>query len=323
MPMFTMREDTLDEVSYGAWRDYERWAEMNGRRATTLRAYGTALRQLHVHAGRTPILDITRDQAAAFIGHLARNFTRGTQLCYDGGLRSWYGWAARSPEDPKGGGGYLDASPMLGIPRPREAETRPRVLSEDEMRSMAAAWESAAARAENRFLAARNAAMIRVLATFGTPRVAELESFDVADADLRLDVLRIRDGKGGISRDIPFSAATGRALTRYLAARRGAPGCALFVGRRGDRLSVQGIRKAVYASAERAGIADDAGEHVHPHTFRHSTWDMWLRAGGTVHDGKRLWGWTSDLMPARYARKTQVVRAVDAGRAMLARGAGI
>jgi len=302
--MFAQFGMLLDDGSQDVWQDFERWIEIKGRSPHTRDQYGRVLVGLHRHASCTPLLEITRPQVIAWLDDAKRaGKADNTRLTYWRNSRSWYSWAVRE--------NWLAESPAEGIGKPEVKPVLKTVLTAAELAAFPAAWKG------SDFYSLRNRAIFELLRTFGTPRNAELCDLDVPDVEMRLSLIRIRNGKGGIARDIPFSATTGRALTRYSAARRkvAIPGeTAFFVNYMGRRLGNQGLREICNVTAERAGIS----AHVHPHLWRHATWDVWQRLGGSREDGEKLWGWRDGSgMPGYYAAASAGSRAIDAGRALL------
>jgi integrase len=79
-------------------------------------------------------------------------------------------------------------------------------------------------------------------------------------------------------------------------------------------MTVDGVDERLRVVAAAAGVRD-----VHAHRFRHTWADDWLSAGGGEQDLKRLAGWRSDTMLARYGASRADARAREAHR-RLARG---
>jgi site-specific recombinase XerD len=136
----------------------------------------------------------------------------------------------------------------------------------------------------------------------------------LGDVDLKHhDVVHVH-GKGDIDRAVPFGAKTGRALDRYLRARRdhrlSHTTDALWLGIRGG-LTDDGVEYALKKRAKQAGI-----EHIHAHQFRHGFAHRWLLAGGQERDLKRLAGWRSDAMLERYGNSAADERAREAFKRM-------
>lgn len=110
-------------------------------------------------------------------------------------------------------------------------------------------------------------------------RVAEVAALDVADAALsaRKGTLRLT-GKGEKSRTVPVHAKLREALSAWLAERPGWPGAetpALFVSRRGTRLTTDAIGDVLDGITKAAGLDD----RITPHTLRHTAISTLVREG--------------------------------------------
>ena len=85
---------------------------------------------------------------------------------------------------------------------------------------------------------------------------------------------------------------------------------ALFLGERG-RFTTDGVRERMKTRARLAGLDP---MKVHPHAFRHSWAHDWRLNGGDSEDLKRLAGWRSDAMLARYGASAADARAMQAAK---------
>ena len=118
---------------------------------------------------------------------------------------------------------------------------------------------------------ARDRALALVPFCAGT-RIAETVALDVDDVRLsaRKGTLRVL-GKGQRQREIPIHPQLRAALMEWLAERaswsRAAESAALFVNRRGGRLSVRGAHAVITGIAARAGLDDRVTAHVLRHSF--------------------------------------------------------
>jgi len=113
----------------------------------------------------------------------------------------------------------------------------------------------------------RDRAILELLYSSGL-RLAELVGLDTGDVDLADATVRVT-GKGSKERVVPVGRKARAALRAWAASRRGLAGpdeTALFVSRRGTRLSPRTVQMRVKHWARRQGI--DA--NVYPHLFRHS-----------------------------------------------------
>ena len=103
-------------------------------------------------------------------------------------------------------------------------------------------------------------------------RIGDAVALDVDDVRLsaRKGVLVVY-GKGGKIREVPVHPELRPLLQDWIDARRGWPGAdrqrALFLNRRGGRLSRRGASDIFTAIAANAGLDDKATAHIGGHTF--------------------------------------------------------
>jgi integrase/recombinase XerD len=138
----------------------------------------------------------------------------------------------------------------------------------------------------------RDRAILELLYAAGL-RVGELVALDVGDVHLNVEYVRCV-GKGGRERVVPIGAAAVRSLQRYLAHGRPAlagrkPTAALFVNRRGGRLTRQSVWKLLRDSARAAGLR----RPIHPHTLRHSFATHLLDGGADLRAVQEMLGHAS------------------------------
>jgi integrase/recombinase XerD len=122
----------------------------------------------------------------------------------------------------------------------------------------------------------RDEALIRFMTETGA-RAGEVLALTVADVDLKAGTAVIRRGKGGKARRVPFGPRTAAAVDRYLRVRRHhrlAGTSALWLGESGKGFAYHALRNTLQYRAGKAGVPG-----VHPHQFRHTAADRWLRAG--------------------------------------------
>ncbi|MCK9898890.1 recombinase XerD [Parafrankia colletiae] len=143
----------------------------------------------------------------------------------------------------------------------------------------------------------RAAALLELL--YGTgARISEAVGLDLDDLDLERSAVRLR-ARSGRDRVVPLGHGTVTALERYL--RRGrpllagsgpevtrGPGAAVFVSRRGTRLSRQSAWSVLRAAADAAGV-----DGASPHVLRHSFATHLLDGGADVRVVQELLGHAS------------------------------
>ena len=139
--------------------------------------------------------------------------------------------------------------------------------------------------------AIRDSAMLELMYATGM-RVTELVSLNLDSLHLAPRPAYVRClGKGAKERTIPVYEQAVIAIERYFDDGRpqllkDRPQVALFVNRRGERLTRQGFWLILKSYAKAAGIQS----HVTPHTLRHSFATHMLRGGASVRDVQELLG---------------------------------
>ncbi len=184
--------------------------------------------------------------------------------------------------------GDLTTNPTAEIDSPRAPKPVPKPMSTEEVDRLLQE-----PRKHETAEAVRDVAMLELMYATGM-RVTELVSLNMDS--LHLEVGETSSwvrclGKGGKERTIPVHQQAIDAITGYLEEGRPAllknrPQTALFVNRRGERLTRQGFWLILKSYAKSAGI----DSHVTPHTLRHSFATHLLRGGASVRDVQELLG---------------------------------
>jgi len=180
--------------------------------------------------------------------------------------------------------GVLLVDPALDLELPHWRRLPRALLNQEHARRLVAHPSPFTARGK------RSRAILETL--YGTGiRVGECERLDVRDLDLGQGVLLIRDGKGRKDRVVPVVGRAAEALERYL--REARPELvkdpretALFITRRGTRVSVKSIQYLVRMNARAAGIP----QPVPPHQLRHGCATHLLQRGADVRHVQQLLG---------------------------------
>jgi integrase len=119
-------------------------------------------------------------------------------------------------------------------------------------------------------------------------RIGEIVALDLGDIhqSARKGHLVVRYGKGGRYREVPLHPALRTTLDQWLAERAKWPGAetspAVFLNRRGGRLSTRGAYGALTTLADEAGMAVGRDGDFTPHVLRHTAGTTLTRAGTDI-----------------------------------------
>jgi integrase/recombinase XerD len=180
--------------------------------------------------------------------------------------------------------GLIRRNPAESLESPRVGRSLPKPLSVTEVDEL---LEQPMKR--NTPEARRDRAMLELLYATGL-RVTELVSLDVEDINMSGPYVRCM-GKGSKERTIPIHEQAAAAVAEYLNDGRAAlvknrKESAMFVNRRGERLTRQGFWLILKQYAKQANIATP----VTPHTLRHSFATHMLRGGMNLRHVQELLG---------------------------------
>jgi integrase/recombinase XerC len=206
-------------------------------------------------------------------------------------LRSFYRFLIR--ED------LAKVNPFSGLMLPKRARKLPVVLSISEVNRLLAAPLRQAGRTRsapwNDYAPLRDTAILELLYSTGM-RVSELTGLGDEQVDWLASVVRVR-GKGKKERLCPYGRPAHRALraavearNRFLASRSaGGKPAALFINRRGGRLTSRSVERLLKCYAVAAGL----NPGLSPHALRHSFATHMLDAGADLRSVQELLGHAS------------------------------
>jgi site-specific recombinase XerD len=279
------------EVLHGA---YVVQSEAEGKSASTLRIYGTALRSLCRFLEREGLpTDVTRigpDEIRSFMAHLQttkafvdhpltgpqeKGLAGHTVNCYLRAVRAFWGWLIAEE--------IIDVNPFDKVKVPRAPKKLIQPFDWEQVRSLLGAVDPGTPEGF------RDQALMMTFLDTGM-RASELTDLRLEDANVPQRYLKVR-GKGGRERFVPIGALVQKNLIRYIGQYRPSP-CHPFVDnvfltRSGAPLTVNRVEAIVEKYAAKAGLT---GVRASPHTFRHTFAIFYLRNGGDVFTLQRILG---------------------------------
>jgi integrase/recombinase XerC len=193
-------------------------------------------------------------------------------------LSSWRGFFAYLVEQHR-----FEHNPCIGVRAPKSPKRLPDTLTPDDMQRLVG--DEAQGELEK-----RNRAMLELFYSSGL-RLSELAGADWEAIDWREGTIRVL-GKGAKTRIVPVGRPALEALRIWREAqcsltRSDIP--AIFVSRRGRRLSPRMIQNCVKA----AGVCRGLSTAVHPHMLRHSFASHVLQSSGDLRAVQEMLGHAS------------------------------
>jgi integrase/recombinase XerC len=252
-------------------------AHLASRALHTRNAYVRDVAQLCELAADVPVAGLARAQLMRFVATLHGRGLSGRSLART--LSAWRAFYRFLIERD----GALKEDPCAGIKAPKASRRLPSALSPDEAAKLVTI-------VSDEPFDVRDRALFELAYSSGL-RLSELAQLDIAGCDLATGEVRVL-GKGSKERIVPVGTAARDALTRWLAVRapNAPPGeSAMFIGRRGRRLSPRAIQQRLAQWAIRQGLS----RHVHPHMLRHSFASHVLQSSGDLRAVQEMLGHAS------------------------------
>ncbi len=231
-------------------------------------------------AGETKLAELQVHHIRRFAAQLHGQGLSGRSIARQlSAWRGYFNWLGR--------GDAVSANPCEGVRSPKSPKHLPNALSVDEAaRLLEPAGE------DDPVLAARDAAMFELFYSSGL-RLAELAALDYEALDAALHEGEIRVlGKRSKARLVPVGSKAREALAAWVAVRDTLAGLdepALFVSRRGGRISHRMIQLRLARQALQLGLP----RHVHPHMLRHSFASHVLQSSGDLRAVQEMLGHAS------------------------------
>ncbi len=207
--------------------------------------------------------------------------------------------------------------PTVKLRPPRLGKRLPKSLTQDQVIALLKASGPEPDEESTDLIRLRDRAILELMYSTGT-RVSEVVDLDLDEVN-DSGLLSVR-GKGSKERIVPIGSFASRSLDAYLvrarptlAAMRGEP--ALFLNKRGGRLSRQSIWEIIQKSGDACGVA------VSPHSLRHSFATHLIEGGADVRVVQELLGHASVATTQIYTLVTiDTLRQVYASAHPRARG---
>jgi len=244
----------------------------------TAENYARDIRRLFALAGPTPLPDLKSHHIRRYIAQLHGSGLGGRSLARV--LSAWRGFYHYLMRDHG-----CKSNPCIGLRPPKAPKTLPHALSPDEAVQLVEMPVKTP-------LDARDKAMFELLYSSGL-RLAELVSLDLKEMqdNLRSGEVRVT-GKGNKTRVVPLGSHAMAALQAWIEVRgqiAKPDETALFVGRKGTRISP----RTVQLQLRQRGITQGIASGVHPHLLRHSFATHVLQSSGDLRAVQEMLGHAS------------------------------
>jgi integrase/recombinase XerC len=275
-----------------------------GYSPATVAAYGTDLEGVHLFLeGRGKGLhdpaSVTKNDVTAYLADLHRRRLAKSSVCRKlSALRAFYRFLRQRR--------LVSEDPCASLSNPKLSKVHPRVLNVDQAVHLVETDVTPDPEG------LRDLALLELLYGSGL-RISEALGLDFGQVDLDQRLVRVL-GKGGKERIVPLTGVAAERLERYLE-QRGAfepdpREQAIFLGRRGGRLTRRQADRIVKARAAGSGVEAS----VSPHTLRHSFATHMLQAGADLRSVQELLGHSRISTTQRYTHLdlAQIMRVYDA-----------
>jgi len=266
---------------------------VRGCSRSTLEAYGNDLSRYSNYCVNNSINPENANsyEVQSFIAELSAESMAATSVnrCLSS-IRGFYRWMIRFNK--------RSDNPCSELKNIKTPVRIPAVLWEKEMADFASLPETTGI-----LWPVRDKALIMVMYSAGL-RISEVVNLSMSDISASFDEAMIT-GKGGKQRYVFFSEEAKEAIIEYLpqrAARLVMSGIdgknsALFINRKGQSISIPGVRWIIYRYAEHSGL----GKNMHPHVLRHSFATHLVNSGCDVRVVQEMLGHSSISTTQRYA----------------------
>ena len=200
----------------------------------------------------------------------AKNFAKRSVARRISCLRSFFRFLCRE--------GYLTTNPVSILRSPKLDRRLPPVLEVEEVARLLDSHDGTEK-------GLRDQALLETIYSAGL-RVSEVVGLDVDRVDFIGGIIKVY-GKGKKERLCPIGERALQAIHRYLEHRpRSKEAEALFLNRRGKRLSARSVRRVLDQALQRASL----NRHVSPHALRHSFATHLLDRGADLRSVQELLG---------------------------------
>ncbi len=240
----------------------------------TIKNYRIDLRDFFEFIQSKPLPQIDYLDIRRYLGVLKeRQYQKSTVSRKLACLRSFFKFLTRE--------NVLKINPAAGIQSPKKEKRLPKCLELSEVVNLLEApngkswWEK------------RDKAILETLYSSGI-RVGELAGLNEADLDLLGGQLKVR-GKGKKERIVPLGSVAAKAIQNYCELRPKTDGKskgALYVNRRGTRLTDRSVRRVLNKYARRIALK----KGISPHVLRHSFATHLLDRGADLRSVQELLG---------------------------------
>jgi len=234
------------------------------------------------------IMDVERSALQSWLVALhGRRLAAASLSRHLSAVRSLMDWSEQE--------GLITHNAAIGIPLPKQPVRLPRALVSDQRKQLLSDLDGDQLPSDP--WQVRDLALVAVMYGCGL-RVSEAVALDVGDIELGRDAsLRVQAGKGNKQRLMPIPLGVVALLQRHRELRPLLPmQAALFVNRRGGRISSRSVQRLIKTLALEKGL-DQA---VTPHRLRHAFATDMLAGGADLRAIQELLGHQSLATTERY-----------------------